>query len=142
MSYLLDTCVVSELMRPVPAASVSAWFDAYAHAPMFLSVLTVGEIAQGIAKLLESPRKTALSDWLQQTVLPKYAGRILDVDDAIALRWGALRGDLIRAGRTPPVIDSMLAATALSHGLTLVTRNTRDFEAFGVAVIDPWETNV
>lgn len=142
MSYLLDTCVVSELMRPVPAASVSAWFDAYAHAPMFLSVLTVGEIAQGIAKLRESARKTALTDWLQQAVLPKYEGRILDVDGAVALRWGALRGDLIRAGRTPPVIDSMLAATALSHGLTLATRNTRDFEAFGVAVIDPWETNV
>jgi len=139
VSYLLDTCVVSELMRPVPATSVSAWFDTYAHAPMFISVLTIGEIAQGIAKLGESARKTALTDWLQQAVLPNYKGRILDVDGAVALRWGALRGDLIRAGRTPPVIDSVLAATALSHGLTLATRNMRDFKDFGVVLSNPWD---
>jgi predicted nucleic acid-binding protein len=142
VSYLLDTCVVSELMRPAPAASVSAWLDAYAHRPVYLSVLTVGELAQGIAKLRESSRRTALTDWLHNTVLPNYQGRVLGVDGAVALRWGALRGDFMRLGRTPPVIDSMLAATALSHGLTLATRNTRDFEAFGVAVINPWETNV
>lgn len=139
MSYLLDTCVVSELMRPVPAAQVGAWLEAYAHAPTFLSVLTVGEIAQGIAKLSESARKTALTDWFHQAVLPNYQGRILDFDGDVALRWGVLRGDLMRVGRMPPVIDSMLAATALRHGLTLVTRNTRDFEAFGIALIDPWE---
>jgi len=138
VSYLLDTCVVSELMRPVPAASVGAWLDAHAHQPQFLSVLTVGEIAQGIAKLRESARRAALTDWLHNAVLPNYTGRILHVDDAVALRWGALRGDLIRTGKTPPVIDSLLAATALTHGLTVVTRNVRDLEAFGVAVANPW----
>jgi len=139
VSYLLDTCVLSELMRPTPAASVSAWLDAYAHQPVFLSVLTVGEIAQGIAKLAASARKTALNDWLRQVVLPNYEGRILAVDTAVTLRWGALRGDLIWLGRSPAVIDSLLAATALSHGLTLATRNVRDFEALGVTVFNPWD---
>jgi len=139
VSYLLDTCVLSELMRPTPAASVGAWLDAHAHTPMFLSALTVGEIAQGIAKLAASARKTALNDWLRQVVLPNYEGRILAVDTAVTLRWGALRGDLIWLGRSPAVIDSLLAATALSHGLTLATRNVRDFEALGVTVFNPWD---
>lgn len=138
MSYLLDTCVVSELMRPVPTANVGAWLDAQVHAPMFLSVLTLGELAQGIAKLAESTRKAALRDWLQQVVLPNFEGCILAVDSAVVLRWGELRGKLIQLGRTPPVIDSILAATALCHGLTLVTRNVRDFEALGVKVFNPW----
>jgi len=101
--------------------------------------LTVGEIAQGIAKLAASARKTALNDWLRQVVLPNYEGRILAVDTAVTLRWGALRGDLIWLGRSPAVIDSLLAATALSHGLTLATRNVRDFEALGVTVFNPWD---
>lgn len=139
MSYLLDTCVVSEWMRRAPSAAVQAWLDARENLPMFLSVVTVGEIEQGISRLRDSARKKALSGWLRDEILPRFDGHLLDVGLEVAVRWGALRGEAIREGRTPPVIDSLLAATALVHDLIVVTRNTRDFEVLAAKVVNPWE---
>lgn len=135
MSYLLDTYVLSELRRREPDVHVVRWLDLRPPGTLFLSVLTLGELRKGVEALPAGARKQALDDWLA-TELPAYfGGRILPIDARVADRWGRL---VAQAGRAVPAIDSLLAATALAHGLTLVTRNVRDFQHLGLAVIDPW----
>ncbi|MEB0134942.1 type II toxin-antitoxin system VapC family toxin [Actimicrobium sp. CCC2.4] len=134
MSYLIDTNVISELSRKIPAPSVVTWLAGRPPNTLYLSVLTLGEIRKGIESMQETPKKLVLLDWLE-TDLPHYfSGRILYIDEAVADRWGRLVG---RAGRTLPAIDSLLAATALEHDLTLVTRNVKDFSGL-VDTVNPW----
>lgn len=135
MSYLVDTNVLSELRRPKPDANVVAWFEHRPPSTLYLSVLTVGKIRKGIEAMPASTRRQTLLDWLEVDLPAFFASRILSVDEAVAHRWGRLQ---TAAGRPLPAIDSLLAATALHHGLTLVTRNTRDFAYAGLDVIDPW----
>lgn len=136
MSYLLDTNVLSELRRRAPHPGVAAWIAQRPAGTLHLSVLTLGELRKGIERLNDPSRRHALLDWLE-TELPAYfTGRILSVDSAVADRWGHL---VARAGRPVPAIDSLLAATAVHHSLTLVTRNVRDVEGLGVEVVNPWE---
>lgn len=142
MTFLLDTCVVSEAARPLPEPRVGAWMDAHGPLPMYLSVLSVGELIQGIARLRDSARADALRSWLAQKLLPRFDGRILRVDLAVTQAWGEIRGAAMAQGRTLAVIDSMIAATARVHGLTVVTRNTKDFGALGVSVVNPWNEPV
>ena len=133
MSYLLDTNVASELRRKLPNPGVVSWFLHRPASTLFLSVLTLGELRKGIEGAPDATRRMALSDWLE-TELPRFfAGRMLNLDAPIADRWGRL---IAAAGR--PAIDSLLAATAAHHGLSLVTRNARDFEGVGIEVINPW----
>jgi predicted nucleic acid-binding protein len=135
VSWLLDTNVLSELRRKQPAPEVVAWVEARPATTLYLSVLTLGEIRRGVVAMPDSARKQALADWLETELPAFFAGRMLDVDAGVAARWGAL---LARAGRPLPAIDSLLAATALHHNLTLVTRNVTDFADTGVAVFNPW----
>ena len=135
MSYLIDTTVLSELRRREPAPEVVQWMEARPATALFLSVLTVGELRKGIEALTEGLRKQQLLDWLEVELPAFFANRLLPVDTKVAERWGKL---LAKAGRPLPAIDSLLAATALTHGLTLVTRNARDFQFPGLTVIDPW----
>lgn len=135
MSYLIDTNVLSELRKREPDSNVVNWFAARPATTLYLSVLTLGELRKGIEALPESPRKLALLDWLEVVLPGFFAGRILPVDAQVADRWGRLQA---RAGRPLPAIDSLLAATALTHGLTLVTRNLRDFHHPDLPVLDPW----
>lgn len=135
MSYLLDTNVLSELRRRQPNASVVKWFAQRPSTALYLSVLTLGEIRKGIDLLDESGRKLKLLDWLEVELPVFFTGRILSVDAAIADRWGQLQA---RAARLVPAIDSLIAATALHHGLSLVTRNTCDFSYEELKVINPW----
>ena len=135
MSYLIDTNVLSELRRKAPDAGVVAWFAQRPASTLFLSVLTLGEIRKGIEGLADASRRLALSDWLEAELPAFFTGRLLPVDAAVADRWGRL---LATAGRLVPAIDSLLAATALHHDLTLVTRNIRDFTGFGLQLINPW----
>jgi toxin FitB len=135
VSYLLDTNVVSELRRKLPNPGVVSWFSDRPASTLLLSVLTLGELRKGIDGASDAARRMALSDWLE-TELPRFfAGRILNLDAPIADRWGCL---VAAAGRPLPAIDSLLAATAAHHGLSLVTRNARDFEGLGIEVINPW----
>ena len=128
---------MSELRRRSPDPGVVAWFEGRRTPTLYLSVLTMGELRKGIDGLVDDPRRHALLDWLQ-TDLPRFfAGRVLPVDARVADRWGQLAA---RAGRPLPAVDSLLAATALVHGLTLVTRNLRDFQVPELEVIDPWAT--
>lgn len=136
MSYLLDTNVLSELRRKTPEPAVAAWMSQRPARSLFLSVLTLGEIRKGIDSLQDIPKRQVLSDWLEADLPAYFQGRILPVDQSVCERWGRL---LARAGRPLPTIDSLLAATAATHGLCMVTRNTRDFEGLGVDLFNPWQ---
>ena len=135
MSYLLDTNVLSEFRRKQPHPEVSAWFAQRPASSLYLSVLTLGELRKGIDGVQDNARKLALSDWLQNELSLFFLGRVLSIDEQVADRWGQL---VAAAGRPLPAIDSLLAATALVHGLHMVTRNAKDFEGLGLDVINPW----
>lgn len=138
---LLDTCVVSELARPAPDPRVLAWLDAVDDDELRLSVLTLGEIKKGAGLLEDGPRKVRVEAWLDE-LRATFADRILPVDAAVALRWGALSAASRRAGRVRPPIDSLLAATALCHQLKLATRNVADFEGTGAVIVNPWDATL
>lgn len=136
MSYLLDTNVVSEVVRPRPEAKVVRWLGAVPDSALHLSVLTLGELRTGVENLKASRRKETLRLWLEQDVPAWFEDRLLPVTAAVADRWGRL---LAEAARPVPAIDSLLAATALVHGLRLVTRNVTDFRFVKLEVVNPWE---
>lgn len=136
MSYLIDTNIISELRRKDANPGVISWFAERPATTLYLSVLTLGEIRKGIEALPSGKRKLALRDWLEVDLPAFFTGRILRVDEAVVDRWGRL---LARIKRTAPAIDSLIAATALQHGLTLVTRNTADFKFPELDVINPWQ---
>ena len=136
MSYLIDTNVLSELRKRQPDARVVAWLEERPRQSLHLSVLSLGEIRKGIEGVADAAFRQALTDWLE-TDLPNYfVGRLLGIDASVADRWGRVQAI---AGRTLPVIDGLLAATALRHDLTLVTRNVKDFAGLGVPLIAPWQ---
>ena len=137
MSYLVDTNVLFELRRKEPNPRVVAWFEERPATTLYISVLTLGEIQKGIEALRKSKRKLKLLDWLDTELPAFFAGRILPIDEEVADRWGRL---LAAAGRPLPAIDSLLAATALTHGLALVTRNVDDFPHPDLEIINPLET--
>jgi predicted nucleic acid-binding protein len=139
VSFLLDTCVVSELMKRIPHASVVGWVNQTPETATYLSVLTLGELKRGIEKQPVSPRRLALEQWLQADIIERFQGRLISLDADSLLTWGALQARLEATGRKMPAIDGLLAASALQHGLTLVTRNVSDFEATGVPLLNPWE---
>lgn len=136
--FLLDTNIVSELVRPRPDERVTLWIDSTDEELLFLSVLTLGEIRKGISALSQSARTVRLETWLSRGLLHRFEGRILSIDQAVADRWGQITGSLALKGSPLAVIDGLLAATAIHHNLTLVTRNTRDVTLTGVPVFDPW----
>ena len=135
MSYLLDTNVISELVRPRPAQSVLAWFKNIPSEALHISVLTLGEIRKGIENMPDGARREKLRLWLEHELADWFGSRILPVDIPVADRWGRL---VAQIGRPVPSIDSLLAATALHHELRLVTRNQKDFDYPGLEVVNPW----
>jgi toxin FitB len=138
--FLLDTNVISELVRPKPEPKVTAWIDATDESLLYLSVLTMGEIRKGIASLRDPSRRVALEAWLDSDLVIRFAHRILPIDQPVADRWGRITAQVAVAKSSLPVIDGLLAATAIHHNLTLVTRNTKDVVAAGVPVFNPWVT--
>lgn len=137
--YLLDTCVISESTRVKASVEVLSWLDATAPESLYLSVVTLGEIEQGISQLRSNRKSRELSRWLHDTVAPLFQSRTLDIDARIAGRWGRILGVAKRKGRTLPLIDSLLAATAQEHELVLVTRNTKDFSDIDIQLFNPWQ---
>lgn len=135
MSYLLDTNVLSELLRPRPEARVIRWFREVPDEALHLSVLTLGEIRSGIERLGPGTRRERLRVWLETELPGWFEDRVLPIDAAVADRWGRL---LTGAGRSVPAVDGLIAATAMHHELRLVTRNAADFAFPGLEVIDPW----
>jgi len=134
---LLDTCVVSEAIKPNPEPKVLAWLDAVDEDALSLSVVAVGELKRGIELLTEGEKKSDLGLWFAE-LMERFRGRILDLDAGTMLVWGELSARLKKSGRTMPVMNSLVAACALRHNALLVTRNTGDYEASGVSLSDPW----
>ena len=139
MNYLLDTNVVSETTRPQPDARLQRWLAAQPNDALFLSVVTIGEIRRGILLLAAGKKKRSLLRWLEHEIKPVFAGRILPVDAAVMERWAQLQATTEKAGHRLPIMDTLLAATALVHSLTLATRNLADLKPTGVALLDPWQ---
>lgn len=138
MRYLLDTNVISELVRPAPHAGVVAWVQAQSPLDISLSVLTLGELEKGIRTLADGARRERLTRWARSEVPRQFLGRLLAVDESVAVEWGRLSADGQATGRPLPAIDGLLLATAAAHGVTLVTRNVSDCAGRGVPVLDPW----
>ena len=138
--YLVDTNIPSELTREKPDARVVEFLRNVDKDAMFLSVMTIGEICKGIATLPVSQRRAMLQDWLDIDVRSWFAGRIFPVTEAIAERWGNLAATAKQRGLTLAVVDGVIAATALHHDLTRVTRNAKDFDRLGIDISNPWET--
>jgi|TARA_R100000093_G_C1918345_1_gene64963 hypothetical protein len=138
MRFLLDTCVLSEVVKPEPNPGVTAWLDATDEYVLHLSVLTLGEIQKGVSGLASGQRKQSLQSWLDRDLRHRFSGRILPVSEDTATEWGLLSGEAKQNGVSAPVIDTLLAATAREHNLVLVTRNTRDFEPFSLHLLNPW----
>lgn len=139
MKYLLDTCLISELVKKEPEPAVIRWLDACDENRLFLSVLTFGELQKGISKLPDSPRKGTLQEWVDTDLAERFTGRILEVGLETALEWGTMQGNAEKTGVKLPVMDSLIAATATAHKLTVVTRNAGDMERCGARVFNPWE---
>lgn len=138
MRFLLDTCVISELRAKQPDINVLGWIDEIAEERLFISVITIGEIKRGIERLLPSRKKQELEEWLQDVLLARFRDRTLDITAGVMLRWGEMLARLEKQGRKLPGIDSLVAAIAIFHDMTLVTRNVKDFEGAGVEILNPW----
>lgn len=136
--YLVDTNVPSELTKPSPDSGVVAFLVQAGKENVFASVVSVGEICKGIAGLPESARRQELRNWLEQVMRPWFAGRLLPVTEEVAERWGTITGEQRLRGRQISMADGLIAATAIEHGLTLATRNVKDFENLGITVFNPW----
>ena len=137
--FLIDTNVLSEYNRPGgPDAGVKRWLETTDRRSQHVSVITLAEIQKGIELLAVGKRREKLEQWLRQDLETWFSGRILPVDRAVAGRWAPLVARGARAGRTLPTVDSLIAATALAYDLTLVTRNTHDFEGIGATLLNPW----
>lgn len=138
MSFLLDTNVLSEARRPEPDRRVLEWLDRLDEDRAFISVVSLAEIRRGVALMNAGRRRDALAEWLARDLPERFAGRILAVDQNTAFAWGDLMAEAKRRGIGLASMDGLLAAAALTHDLTLVTRNVRDFENLGVKLFDPW----
>ena len=136
--FLLDTNVVSELTKSRIEPRVQSWVAAQDFGSLLISVVSIGEIEKGFTMMADPSRRVRLRVWLERQLVELFRGQVLPVSQAIAERWGVLDGTRQMAGRPVNAPDGMIAATALEHDLTVVTRNTRDFEGLGVVLINPW----
>ena len=140
MSLLLDTCVISELVKPRPDAKVVHWIRERPEDQLYLSVITLGEIQKGIVRLAPSKRRRDLQSWLDHDLPTRFRGRIWPISVDIAGLWGKIAGESESRGRRMAVLDGLIAATAMAYEAKVVTRNTKDFEPSGVGILDPWGT--
>lgn len=137
--YLLDTCVFSELTKKTPSENVTEWLLGRDELLFFVSAMTFGEIKKGVEKVTDSSRKKKLERWVGEFLIPRFWNRLLVIDGRVANCWGQLIAKSEKKGRVLPTVDSLIAATALTHDLSIVTRNTKDFENIGIQIINPWD---
>lgn len=138
MRFLLDTNVLSELVKRTPDPRVVAWMDSQSSLDLMVSVLTLGELVKGVRSMPVSSRRDALEHWVSVELPSQLVGRLLAVDAAVSAAWGTLAAAAARSGRGLPVIDGLLLATASANDLVFATRNLRDCAGRGVEVVDPW----
>ena len=133
--WLIDTNVLSETLRRTPDARVMAWLAGIDTDKCFVSVLTLGELRKGVLRLPTGKQRGRLAHWLDHTLSQWFGDRVIPIDQAVCVRWAEL---LAQAGRPLPAIDSLMAASAITHDLIVATRNVGDFDLPGVAVVNPW----
>ena len=138
MNYLLDTCVISELVKPAPNRKVIDWLNELPSKTLFLCAITIGEIKKGLTKLPDSGKKERLTLWLN-TLLIEYKERILSNDLTVCENWGVLQANAEKAGTPMSSIDGLLAATTYTHNFTLATRNESEFTPANIPIINPWK---
>lgn len=136
--WLLDTNVISELRRPRPSARVRSFIGSRRLEDLFVSTVTLAEIRFGIEQIGDPARRAELNDWLVHRVRPMFSRRVLAVSEDVMFRWRLLVEEGRKAGHTFSQPDLIIAATALEHGLTVVTRDTGDYELARVALFNPW----
>lgn len=139
MSFLLDTNVVSEWVRPRPEPDVVAWLEAVDEDEVFMSVVSFAELRRGVELLAPGRRRNQLSNWITDDLVARFHDRILDVDRRVADAWGRMMARSQRTGQALGSMDAFFAATAECHGMTLVTRNVRDFDGLALSLHNPWE---
>ncbi|NMB54781.1 MAG: type II toxin-antitoxin system VapC family toxin [Leptolinea sp.] len=139
MTYLLDTCVLSEFSRKSPDIGVIHWIDSVPDIDLYICVITLGEIQRGIEKLPESHRKTSLTTWMNEDLLQRFSGRLVSIDPDTMLIWGAMTAHLDAIGQPMNLMDSLIASCALRQNMVLVTRNESDFQASGIRLVNPWK---
>lgn len=138
MNYLLDTCVISELIKKKPNSNIVQWIGEAEESSLFISVFTLGELHKGIEKLPESRKKEKLHAWVSYDLKERFHKRILNYDLQTAVIWAKIQAHSELSGKAMPAIDGLIAATGLSYDLAVVTRNTADMEMSGVTLINPW----
>lgn len=138
MRLLLDTNVLSEVTKPRPADGVLNWLHGLDEDRTFISIVSIAEIRRGVALMDNGRKRDALDEWLTHDLAQRFDNRTIPVEGAVALAWGDLMALAKRSGRGLASMDGLIAATAIAHDLTLATRNTKDFEGFGINIVDPW----
>jgi toxin FitB len=139
VTHLLDTCLVSELLKPRPSRTVAAWLAAQREEDLYLSVLTLGEVQKGVAQLPDSRRRARLQLWLDRDLQDRFRGRIVPVSQRVALTWGRVSGEALARGRPLAVIDALIAATAIVLDATVVTRDEFGIREAGAKTVNPWK---
>ena len=139
MKYLLDTCVVSELVKNIPDQKVKSWFRSVKEEDLFISAVTIGEIVKGTERLPQGKRKEEFIKWMNIGVINRFKNRIIDFDLEVAAVWGRIQANSEDLGRKMPAIDGQIAASAIANNLTVVTRNKSDMEISGVRLFNPCE---
>ena len=139
MNYLLDTCVISELIKPKPNSKVINWLRSCQEENLFLSSLTIGEIQKGISKLPNSRKKHNLQEWMDNELIRRFDKRILGIDFIVAQKWGKIQALSEIAGTKMPVIDSLIASIGIVHDMTVVTRDTGGMEKSSANLFNPWK---
>ncbi len=134
---LLDTCIISETIKPEPNQRVLTWLDTVEEEALYLSVISLGELYRGIELLPEGEKQTALFIWFEE-LRERFTGRILDIDGETMITWARLSAGLKKSGEPMPLMDSLISACALRYGALLATRNTRDYKRTGMPLFDPW----
>jgi toxin FitB len=138
MRCLLDTCVISELIKPKPDERVMSWLLEQNDSDLYVSALTFGELQRGIEKLPASRKKEEINNWVENEMKRRFQNRTLEIDLFIAKAWGKIQGIADKKGKPMPIFDSLIAATGIVHGLTVVTRNVSGMEQSGVNLFNPW----
>jgi toxin FitB len=139
MKFLLDTCVISEIIKSQPNEKVVTWMQENDEDSMYLSVLTFGEIEKGIEKAANLEKKKTLQTWVENVLKERFKHRILEIDMAVVTRWGKEQGKAELAGKPMPAIDGLIAVSGLVHNCTVVTRNVSDMQQCDVELLNPWE---
>lgn len=138
MKYLLDTCVISELIKPNPNRNVISWMQSIDETSLYLSVLTLGEIEKGIEKAANLKRKRKLQLWVEEDLKKRFSGRIIPIDSNVAVKWGSIQGAAELLGKPMPAIDGLIAVSGFVHNCVVVTRNISDMQQSTAELFNPW----